>query len=141
MIDRSRAQRVRRVCELRHIAKFRQIADLDVILLLLDHLLNFIVRKIVEIMEENGKFKFFYLLLVRISARSRAHWSSLNMEVLRKRYLWMVLEVVRADKMNGSNIRMRWDLDSWRVCGNILVHVVSHHFCLFRRFVSHDSVD
>ena len=56
MIDRSRAQRVWRVCELRHIAKFRQIADLDVILLLLDDLLNFIIRKIVEIMEENGKF-------------------------------------------------------------------------------------
>ena len=63
------------------------------------------------------------------------------MEVLRKRDLRMVLKVVRADQMNRSDIWMGRDLDAWRVCRNIMVHVVAHHLCLLRRFVSHDSVD
>ena len=53
----------------------------------------------------------------------------------------MVLKVVRADQMNRSDIWMGRDLDAWRVSRNIMVHVVAHHLCLLRRFVSHDSVD
>lgn len=62
VIYRSRTQRVWRVCELGHVAKLGQIADLDVVLLFLDHL----------------------LLLMVISACSRADWSGLDVEILRK---------------------------------------------------------
>jgi len=49
--------------------------------------------------------------------------------------------VVWADQVDRSDVGMSWDLDSWWICRNIVVHVMAHHLCLLRRFVSHNSVD
>ena len=61
------------------------------------------------------------------------------MEVLLDRNLRM-LKMVRADEMDGSDVGMSWDLDSVWIGRNTRLHL-THHFCLLRRLVSHDSVD